>query len=213
MQCLYIILYMILEGIKNIIFDLGEVLVGIDEQRCMAAFDRLGAHRISDYVRHHRTEDMFMDVEIGRSTQEQFCDEIRRVAGISATDSDIVDAWNQLLTDIPNSKKQKILQLHEHHRVFLLSNTNYMHWRYCADHLMGYHGHPLSDFFDRIFLSYKMHMVKPHADIFQTVLAETGIKASDTLFIDDNADNCATANRLGIRTLLHSKDNDWTTQL
>ena len=199
-----------LKGINNIIFDLGEVLVGIDEQRCMQAFDRLGAHRISDYVRDHRTEDMFMDVEIGRKSQEEFCDEVRRMAGINAADTDIVDAWNLLLTEIPDHKKERLLELSRHHRLFMLSNTNYMHWRHCADHLMGYRGGTVADLFEHIFLSYEMHMVKPSPEIFEAVLAQAGIGAADTLFIDDNADNCATASRLGIRCLHHTKEHDWT---
>ena len=200
---------MILEGIKNIIFDLGEVLVGIDEQRCMAAFDRLGAHRISDYVRHHRTEDMFMDVEIGRSTQEQFCDEIRRVAGISATDSDIVDAWNQLLTDIPNSKKQKILQLHEHHRVFLLSNTIDLHWQYCKEKLFPMNHYGVEDYFEKTFLSQEMHMKKPDDVIFQQVIKDAAIDPHATLFIDDLEVNCEAAERNGIHTFQNENFDDW----
>ena len=53
---------MMLTGIKNIVFDLGGVLVDLDGKRCIDAFDAIGCHAISDYVRLHRTEDLFYDI-------------------------------------------------------------------------------------------------------------------------------------------------------
>lgn len=63
---------MMLTGIKNIVFDLGGVLVDLDGKRCIDAFDAIGCHAISDYVRLHRTEDLFYDIEIGHTTTAEF---------------------------------------------------------------------------------------------------------------------------------------------
>ena len=51
--------------IKNIIFDLGGVLVGLDDQRCIDAFKAIGAPQIAQYIEDHRTEDLFYDTEVG----------------------------------------------------------------------------------------------------------------------------------------------------
>ena len=152
---------MMLTGIKNIVFDLGGVLVDLDGKRCIDAFDAIGCHAISDYVRLHRTEDLFYDIEIGHTTTAEFCREVRSITHTSATDTEIVGAWNALLTTIADEKKQRLLSLRRDYRVFLLSNTNDMHWRLCADHLFNYGPWRADDMFERIYLSYRLHLAKP----------------------------------------------------
>lgn len=204
---------MMLTGIKNIVFDLGGVLVDLDGKRCIDAFDAIGCHAISDYVRLHRTEDLFYDIEIGHTTTAEFCREVRSITHTSATDTKIVGAWNALLTTIADEKKQRLLSLRRDYRVFLLSNTNDMHWRLCADHLFNYGPWRADDMFERIYLSYRLHLAKPAPAIFSHVLADAGLQADETLFIDDNADNCRAAQSLGIHTLLQSAANDWMQRL
>jgi putative hydrolase of the HAD superfamily len=196
--------------IKNIIFDLGGVLVGLDDQRCIDAFKAIGAPQIAQYIEDHRTEDLFYDTEVGNISQHEFCNEVRRIASCNVRDEDIVWAWNRLLTVIPNEKKVRLLELHDKgFRLFLLSNTNEMHWNYCAEELFPYKRWIAQDFFDEIYLSYELHKIKPQEDIFATVLADAGIKAEETLFIDDNEANIAAARELGIHTFWNEHPDDW----
>ena len=195
--------------LKNIIFDLGGVLVGLDGQRCIDAFRKIGAQDIAFYVEEHRTEDLFFDTEVGNISQEEFCDETRRLSKCNASDKDIVWAWNRLLTGIPDYKKERLLQLHDRYRLFLLSNTNVMHWNLCVDDLFPYKAYGVDDYFDQTFLSYEMHLIKPSEDIFTEVLRQAGIKANETLFIDDSQENCDAARKLGIRVLHETTGDDW----
>jgi HAD superfamily hydrolase (TIGR01509 family) len=200
-------------NLKNIIFDLGGVLVGLDNQRCIDAFRKIGANDIAFYVEDHRTEDLFFDTEVGNISQEEFCREARRLSQCDASDGEIVWAWNQLLTSIPDYKKERLLQLHDRYRLFLLSNTNVMHWNLCADEFFPYKAWGVDDYFDRVFLSYEMHLIKPSADIFNEVIRQTGIKASETLFIDDSLDNCNAARKIGIQTLHETTGDDWISKV
>lgn len=202
-----------MQKIKNIIFDLGGVLVDLNEQSCIEAFEAIHAPTVGDYVRDHRTEDLFYDIEIGHTTTAEFCREVRRITAVPATDAEIVGAWNALLTTIADEKKQRLLSLRRDYRLFLLSNTNDMHWRLCADHLFNYGPWRADDMFERIYLSYRLHLAKPDPAIFSYVLADAGLQADETLFIDDNADNCRAAQSLGIHTLLQSAANDWMQRL
>lgn len=202
-----------LKGIKNIVFDLGGVLVDLDSQRCIDAFDALGCQQTSEYVHHHRTEDLFYDIELGLTGQDQFCHEVRRMCGCHATDADIVAAWNSLLHPMSEVKKARLLQLRQNYRIFLLSNTNCMHWEWFEHQLRQADARGASAYFERTYLSHLLHMVKPDANIFKYVLDDAGLKAEQTLFIDDNADNCQSARSLGIRTLLQSNENNWMEQL
>ena len=71
--------------VRNIIFDFGCVLVDLDKARCLEAFDRLGAHALAQYVDECRQEDLFRELELGHTTPEEFCNEARRKAHITAT--------------------------------------------------------------------------------------------------------------------------------
>ncbi len=198
-----------MNNIKNIIFDMGGVLVDLDPHRCIDAFAKIGCGRIAAYVEEHRTEDLFYDIETGRTTQKQFCDEVRRIARADATDAEIVWAWNQLLAGIDDRKKARLAELGQSHRLYLLSNTNIMHWEKCRDDFFPYKGHTAADYFCRIFLSYEMHKSKPNADIFEQALHEAGINAAETVFIDDSAANCSAARHLGINTIHETTGSDW----
>ncbi len=204
---------MMLTGIKNIIFDLGGVLANLDGERCCQAFDALGCQAVSRYVKEHRTEDLFYDIEIGNATTAEFCSEVRHISHATPTDSQIISAWNALITDIPDERKELLIRLQANYRTFLLSNTNDMHWRLCADHLFNYGEWRVNDMFECVYLSYRLHLAKPDTAIFTHVLVDAGLQPAETLFIDDNAGNCHAAEELGIRTLLQSADNNWTKRL
>lgn len=191
-----------MQGIKNIVFDWGGVMINLDKVRCVKAFDKIGAHHISSYVDECRQEDLFHDLEMGSITVPQFCDEVRRQCPeCVATDEEICWAWGELLTGIPEYRVEKLRTLKSKYRLFLLSNTNVIHWEPYA--------HRLEGCFEKMFLSYEMHLVKPDAEIFREVLRQTGIRAEETLFIDDSANNCAGAAALGIHTHHVKVSDDW----
>lgn len=199
--------------IKNIIFDLGGVLLGLDSQRCIRGFDKLGAHHVSAYVRDHRTEDLFLGIETGVMSTHGFCNEVRQLEKIKASDIDIIWAWNQLLVGIPDEKKQCLLNLKNDYRLFLLSNTNEMHWNKCAKDFFPYKDYIAQDYFEHIYLSYEMNMAKPYPEIFQAVLQHSQLDAADTLFIDDSLVNCQSAASLGIQALHETTGTDWMNTL
>ena len=184
---------------RNIIFDFGGVLVNLDRKRCIDAFTRIGAGAIAGYVDECRQEDLFHDLEVGDTGVGQFCDAVRQACGgCNATDEDICGAWDALLTGIPKRRLDKLAELKRDFRLVLLSNTNPIHWRKAEAEYFSAGGHAVSDYFEQVFLSYRMHLVKPDEEIFRQVLRETGFAPSDTLFIDDSAANRASAMRLGI---------------
>lgn len=188
--------------IKNLIFDFGGVLTGLDRQRCIDAFTRIDAGFIAGYVDECRQEDLFHELEAGIIGVAEFCGKVRRACpGCTAADADICDAWNALLTGIPPERLSMLARLKENHRMVLLSNTNPIHWQKAADEYFTASGKTADWYFERIFLSYEMHMLKPDEAIFRRVLDETGFNPSETLFIDDSMKNCLAAESIGINTL------------
>lgn len=195
--------------IKNIIFDFGGVLVGLDKHRCMDAFARLGAGAIAGYVDECRQEDLFHELEVGAIGIAEFCEKVRRACpGCTATDAEISGAWGALLTGIPVVKLERLAELKEKYRLVLLSNTNPIHWRKSVSDYFTAAGKTVDYYFERTFLSYEMQMLKPDEAIFRQVLSETGFNAAETLFIDDSEANCAAARRVGLEAM-HSTADEW----
>lgn len=200
---------------KNIIFDLGNVLVRLNSDGCMAAFAKLGLSEYLDPRKHSEGADLMHKLGLGLITTEEFCNEIRRISGLIITDEQIKDAANVMLVEIPHKKLDVLLQLRaEGKHVFLLSNTIDIHWDYCVEHLFPYNGHTVNDYFERIFLSQRMHLDKPNPKIFKEVVKQTGIKSDDTLFIDDLAANCdAAAKSVGWHVYQNTSFDDWLEKL
>jgi len=192
---------------RNIIFDLGGVLVTLHKQRSVEAFQKIGAHDVAKYVDEHRTEDFFHDLEIGNIGEAQFCEAIRQRIGIGVTDEQVRWAWNQLLGEISDEKKRRLIELRRNHRLFLLSNTNVIHWTLCTEKLFLLDGMGEKDYFERSFLSYEMHLAKPDHDIYEEVIRQADIRPDETLFIDDSQKNLDGAADIGIGTYLAHDDN------
>lgn len=205
-----------LNSYKNIIFDLGNVLVSIDPARCKRAVEALGMGRLLDFGHCAEGKQLVDALGVGTVSTEEFCDKARQMTGIDATNEQIADAANAILIEMPDRKKETLLRLRaDGHRVFLLSNTIDMHWDYCVANLFPYQRegeervYGVDDYFERTFLSQRMHLAKPDERIYKEVLRQAGIEAKDTIFIDDLAENCEAAERLGIDTFQNKAFDDW----
>ena len=186
--------------IKNVIFDLGGVLINLDFDSCLNAFRTAGFTNIEEQVRQMQGNGVFSRFELGEISPEEFRDAIRKEADESLTDRKIDDMWNLMLLDIPREKLDLLLKLREHYMVYLLSNTNRIHWDYACEQMFCYRGFRVNDFFEDIFLSFEMHKAKPEKDIYEQMMKEANILPEETFFIDDSAINCQAAISLGIQS-------------
>jgi len=193
--------------IRNIVLDWGGILIDLDDQRSIDEFHRIGAREVAKYVEECRVEDMFLRLELGQIDTAQFCREAREQDPVySGSDEALCYAWNVLLAGIPEHRLQRLEELKRHGRLFLLSNTNEIHWEYARRWWQP------EQYFEKIFLSYEMHQVKPSREIFEQILQDGGMKAEETLFIDDSKRNCEAAAALGFQTL-HAKSLDYADNL
>jgi len=198
------------KGIKNLIIDFGGVLIDLDRQRCIEKFKFLGLQDVEEMLDIYHQQDFFQNYEKGLITSGEFRDVIRGKIGKPVTDVQIDDAWNSFLVSIPMAKLNLLLKLRKNYVVYLLSNTNDIHWQWACRHAFPYKGFRVEDYFEQIFLSYEMKMAKPDAGIFRKLMDETGILPKETLFIDDSETNCRTAEALGISTYTPQAHEDWS---
>ncbi|HVI49231.1 MAG TPA: HAD family phosphatase [Chitinophaga sp.] len=191
-----------MQGIKNIIFDLGGVILNINYKLTSEAFKALGVENFDELYTQFHGSSLFNNLETGHVSVEEFLKEIRQHVPETVTDAQICDAWNAMLLDFPLQRLQLLQQLRNHYGLFLLSNTNAIHLDAFNRILMESRGIPsLATFFDRAYYSHLMGQRKPDKEAYQMVLDENGLKAEETLFIDDTQPNIKGARAMGLQTI------------
>jgi epoxide hydrolase-like predicted phosphatase len=186
---------------KNIIFDLGGVLLNIDYSLVTKAFLALGLTDFDKlYSKAHQTK-LFDLYEKGQISSEAFRNHVKTCFSTAIDDAAIDKAWNAMLLDLPTERLHLLQQLKTKHRIFLLSNTNDIHIRYVNSYLKETFGiNDLSGYFEKVYLSYEVGMRKPDAEIFELVLSDNNLDPNNTLFIDDSIQHIEGAKKLGIHT-------------
>jgi glucose-1-phosphatase len=190
-------------GVKNIIFDLGGVILDLSVDHTLQSFSELSGLKKEEVEKIFHSTPEFLLYEKGGMTDSEFRDFVRRVYKINAPDSSLDKSWNAMLRGLPVDKLALLDKLKTKYKVLLLSNTNNIHLTYINDIMMPAVNRErvLDDYFHHAYYSHLMFMRKPDAEIFEKVLSDHNLKASETLFLDDNASNIAGAGSIGIQTV------------
>lgn len=197
-----------LNGIRNLMFDLGGVIIDLDRQRCVDALVALGDFHADELLGLSMQKGEFMKLEEGKISATDFYNEMRRRIGRPVSDNEITDAINELLIGIPVERLRLLRELKQHFKVMLLSNTNSIMFDTKIADCFAQEGLSVSHYFNDIFLSYRLKACKPHAEIFEKVIAQAQIIPEETLFFDDSQQNLDTAAALGFKTYLVTPDRD-----
>lgn len=196
---------------KHLLFDFGGVLVDLDKQRCIAAFQKLGFD-ITPFLGTYRQAGIFSQFERGEVNEQEFCQSLRNLMdpnGSLPTDAEIIGAWEQYLLTVPEERLEMLLRLKEKYTLHVLSNTNPVHWRMAVDGYFRYKGLSVEHFFDKVFLSYELGCEKPQPEIFKAVVDGIGCDAADILFFDDAEANCIAARQCGLQAIVAPANSLW----
>ncbi len=191
------------EGIKNIIFDLGGVIINLSYAATSQAFKNAGVQNFDDIYSKAHQNNLFDELDKGFLSPEAFCEEVRRLTGLALSNGQIYDAWNAMLLDIPAERLALIHELKKKYNIYLLSNTNKIHVEQFSKYIDQAHG--LAYYFDcfhKTYYSCDIGMRKPDREIFEFVLKENNLNAAETFFIDDSIQHIKGAEPLGIKTYL-----------
>lgn len=197
-------------AIKNIIFDLGGVVLNLDPKRTIKTFESYGLENVAEKYNFPNQVEIFDQIEVGAISPAEFRDGLRELFGLPLTDSQIDLAWNAMLLDFPNERLKALEQVAANYPTFLLSNTNEIHLEAYLKILKESTGfESLEHIFNQIYYSQRVGLRKPDAKLFRLVLEENGLLAEETLFIDDALVNIEAAQRVGLRTYhLHISDEE-----
>lgn len=194
-------------NIKNIIFDLGGVLLNIDYNLTVKAFNDLGIKDFDQIFSQAKQDLLFDNYECGKINSEEFIKEITKRCNNSIDSESIKSAWNALLLDLPIERLQLLEDLKKRFRIFLLSNTNDIHRVAYSNYFEKTFGFSdLSLYFEKQYLSFEIGMRKPNKEIFNFVLSENNLIPSETVFIDDSIQHVQGASEVGIKAILLDKD-------
>lgn len=174
-----------MQAIHNLIFDFGGVLLNIDFGKTLQAFERLGIDRMSSAFTGFSQSSLFDRLETGKITPASFFGGLREMFEITLTDDELADAWNALLLDLPPERVELLRKAAKHYRIFLLSNTNEIHYRQYNGAFREVWGHDFDALFEKAWWSFRIGLRKPDRDIFEWVLKDAGLDPAATLFIDD----------------------------
>ena len=189
--------------IKNIIFDLGGVLLNIDYDLTLQAFQKLGIKNFDQFYSQAKQSAIFSLLETGKISADMFCNEIRIIGEISSANNNIINAWNSMLLDFPQERFDFLQMIKERYNSFLLSNTNSIHLKALNKIILEKNNvSTLDSYFLETYYSHEIGLRKPHPETFQHVINANNLNPESTLFIDDSIQHVHGARALGIQSIL-----------
>lgn len=186
-------------SIKNIIFDLGGVILNIDLRKTQDAFTALGIKNIDEVFRMGHIDSFFKSYEIGAIDDAEFIASVQKLAGIQLAPEIVIEAWNALLIDFPKERINFLKKIKSKYRLFLLSNTSALHHTRFHEMFKQEFGGSLDDLFDKAYYSHVIKLHKPDAASYKLITDENRLDPGETLFIDDSVANVEGAERAGLK--------------
>lgn len=200
--------------IKTFVFDFGGVIITIDPVAPKEKFRAMGLKNVERYLNTYAQQGLFGELEKGNISAGEFIKGISELAGREVTYDECADAWLSFHKELPERNLEALLELgRQGYRTVLLSNTNPFMMNWADSNDFDGKGHPIGYYFDAMYRSFELKLMKPHKEIFQYVLEKEQIKPEETLFLDDGKANIESASSLGIHTMLVDNGVDWIKEL
>jgi len=197
-----------MKKIKVFLFDLGGVLLDVDYHKTITAFAQLGVANPSELYNQFGQNQLFDQYEKGEVSSDYFIQQLKPLTNDGVSEAQVIEAWNAMIGDFPIEKLDFITRLSKHHKCFLLSNTNQIHLEKVVVNLKHTPYEKLEDLFVKCFYSHLIGKRKPDVDTFNWVINQMGVKAGETLFIDDSPQHINGAKKAGLQTVYYKETAD-----
>lgn len=198
-----------MQGIKNVIFDLGGVIINLDVNKTIAEFNKLSKIPFEQIYTQKQQIDLFNAIDKGEISERDFFTEIAKQIQFDGSHDKLLKAWNAMLLDVPEHRLDTLVTMKHNYNTYLLSNTCEPHIEAFERELENNYGiKNFNDYFDKVYYSCRIGMRKPDAEIFEHVLRDNHLKASETIFIDDSSQHVKGAGECGINAFLLEKNKE-----
>ena len=195
--------------IKNIVFDLGGVIITLDIEESMNRYKNIGLKNINDLLDPYHQKGLFLDLEEGKISKQEFYDKVREFTKPTNTDEDILQAMLGFVKEISDDKFEIIEKLQaKGFNIYLLSNTNslLMDWAF----EQKFKGKHIKEYFTKMYMSYQIGHCKPSKAIYDFLINDSKIIPAETLFIDDGEKNISMGKEVGFQTYLAYNGEDFS---
>ena len=195
-------------NVENIIFDFGGVILNIDYQLTIDAFKEIGMDNFEKSYSQATQIHLFDNLEIGNISPDEFRNGIRKVSQKDLNDEKIDYAWNKIILDLPEKRIRLLTALKNKYNIFLLSNTNRIHYDLYIKQLQKFGYNNFDDIFKKAYFSFEIGLRKPDLEIFEYIINKENLNPDKTVFIDDSIQHIEAAVQLGIQTYHLGKNED-----
>ncbi len=184
---------------KAILFDLGGVLIDIDYHATERAFEQLGVVDFKERYTQLSQNELFDRFECGEISPQHFVNLLLPFAQSGTSPNQVVSAWNAMLGSFPLEKIKLLERLSKTTPLYMLSNTNELHWIEVKRAWQKVTTQPMKHFFSAIYLSHEIGKRKPHPETFVWVCQQMGFEPADVLFLDDSPQHIEGATQAGLQ--------------
>lgn len=185
-------------GVNALILDFGGVIYTISHEQQAATFLKMGIGNFARLYSHALQDPLFKDLECGKIEEGFFKNELRQRFGIKLSDREIDLAWNSILVGFPEENVRFLEMLGKKYRLYLLSNTNAIHYKVFINDFFDRFGYDFNSLFEKTFWSFQIGKRKPNPDIYHYVMKETSLNPENTRFVDDTKINAEAAEKNGM---------------
>ncbi len=198
-----------MKGIKNIVFDLGGVIITLNRDESVRRFKEIGVEKAEELLDPYHQKGIFLELEEGTISREEFYSGIRQMSGKNIDGKDIDYALYGFLLEVPDYKLEMLENLRNKYSLYLLSNTNPIIMEWANSPAFSNTKKVLKDYFDKMYLSFEIKATKPSQIIYQYLIEDSGLIPSETLFVDDGPANIQIGKELGMKTYLAGNGEDF----
>ncbi|MCS6823280.1 MAG: HAD family phosphatase [Cytophagaceae bacterium] len=198
-------------SIRNIVFDMGDVIINIDPMLTYKAFAEIARTDTETMHAQFRENEIFKMYEVGKLSDKEFRNTIRDMLRMNLSDETIDNAWNSMLLDVPAERIELLLRLRTKYNIYLLSNTNAIHTAEVIKRIAQWT--PITDYhqlFHRAYLSHQIGFIKPDPAVYRLVMEDAALRTENSIFLDDNLENVKSANDAGLPAIQVTKQNPVT---
>lgn len=188
--------------LKNIIFDLGGVVIDLQRIKAVEALEKLGITDAPALLNDYEQKGPFLLLETGEISSSDFYDLLLPKCAPGTTCCDIREAFEQFLRDLPVERLRLIEKLREKgYRLYVLSNTNPVMYNHWIEDAFRKDEKTINDYFDGIVVSFQERRCKPDPEIFKNLVKRYNLNPSETLMLDDSQANVDSAKSVGLKAV------------
>ncbi|NMC94342.1 MAG: HAD family phosphatase [Syntrophorhabdus sp.] len=184
--------------IKLFVFDLGNVILPFEHRQIAVKLHEKSTKK--EAFTPEQLFDVMFDLqnglinpyEEGLMSSAEFLSNLKRQFRLDIDMNAFSNIWNPIFRDDPEVNKVIFYLKEKRYPLFLLSNTNELHFSYIMEN------YPIVHWFDEWLLSFEVGAKKPKQRIYDAIFEKIDVKPSEVFYVDDISKYVETAQQLGL---------------